>query len=554
MARSIRTLTVLTVGMLLLSASCTSHSSEPQTKKQVVEGGILRIGSISPIDTLNPFAAFQQNSFITFQYIYPYLVQYDQNLNPIGDFATKWERSADGLTYTFHTVPGAKWSDGKPLSAEDAAWTITTDLKYAKGPTAAVAGSLAHVKSAEATDPNTLVLTYESPVANALQNLQQVAILPEHVWAPYATGTGKGLKTFANPAPIVSGGPFTLTQYKKDQVALFQANPDWYGKTKPHIKTFGIQFFNDQDAMIAALKSNQIDYVDVVPPTSVAVVKKAGFVVSVTPKTGLRDFIINSNPKKPKNRELLNPMVKEAFAHAIDRQTIVKTAWLGYAVAGDSLVPPAMGQWHDPSLKPETFDLTLANQLLDQAGYTKGPDGVRVANGHKMAYTVIFSTDESGAGDRAFQIIQNDFRQIGVVLTQRNLDVNATFNAITAPDGKYLNYDLAMWDWTVMPPDPDFILSVMTCGSWEIWNDSGYCDKSYDEMYQQQGAAPNDDARKQIIYQMQEKIYNDRPYIILTYDDVIEAHSPAWTGFVPSPTGSINPYSKTTLLSVHRVP
>jgi peptide/nickel transport system substrate-binding protein len=553
MARSIRALSVLTVGLLLLSASCTSNSSGPQNKKQVVEGGILRIGSISPIDTLNPFAAFQQNAFITFQYIYPYLVQYDSSLNPIGDFATKWERSADGLTYTFHTVPGATWSDGKPLSAEDAAWTITTDLKYAKGPTAAVAGSLAHVVSAVATDPNTLVVKYQSPVANALQNLQQVAILPEHIWSVYATGNGKGLKTFQNPAPVVSAGPFKLTEYKKDQVALFQANPNWYGKTKPHIQTFGIQFFSDQDAMIAALKSNQIDYVDVVPPTSVDVVKKAGFVVSVTPKTGLRDFIINSNPKKPKNRELLNPMVKEAFAHAIDRETIVKTAWLGYADPGDSLVPPAMGQWHDPSLKPETFDIGLANQLLDQAGYMKGADGIRVANGHKMAYTVVFSTDESGAGSRAFEIIQRDFRQIGVVLTQRNLDVNATFNAIIAPDGKYLNFDIAMWDWTVMPPDPDFILSVMTCGSWQIWNDSGYCDKSYDQMYQQQGAATSDAARKQIIYRMQEKIYNDRPYIILTYDKVIEAHSPSWAGFVPSPTGSINPYSKTTLLAVHRV-
>jgi peptide/nickel transport system substrate-binding protein len=52
---------------------------------------------------------------------------------------------------------------------------------------------------------------------------------------------------------------------------------------------------------------------------------------------------------------------------------------------------------------------------------------------------------------------------------------------------------------------------------------------------------------------MQDKLYNDRPYIILTYDDVIDAHATNWTGFVPSPTGSVNPYSKTTLLSVHRV-
>jgi peptide/nickel transport system substrate-binding protein len=542
----------------MLAAACTGGGSSANPSpggsgQKVIEGGVLRIGSISPIDTLNPFSAFQQNSFIAFQYIYPYLVQYDSQLNIVPDFATKWEEAPDGLTWTFHTVPGASWSDQQPLGAADAAWTITMELKYAKGPTAAVAGDLAHVTSAEATDANTLVVHYESPVANALSNLQQIAILPQHVWGTYATGNGKGLKTFANPAPIVGAGPFVLTQYKKDQIALFQSNPNWYGGQKPHIQGFGIQFFSDQDAMITALKTGQLDYVDVVPPTAVADVKKAGFVVTVTPKTGLRDFIINSNPKKPKNRELLNPLVKEAFAHAIDRQDIVKTAWLGYAAPGDSLVPPAMGHWHDPNLKPESFDLAQANQLLDQAGYPKGADGIRVANGHPMSYTVIFATDENGAGDRAFQIIQNDFRQIGVQLTQHKLDVNATFDAIIAPDGKYLNYDLAMWDWTVMPPDPDFILSVMTCGSWEIWNDSGYCDKSYDQLYQEQGAAVDPAKRQAIIYQMQDKLYNDRPYIILTYDDVIDAHATNWTGFVPSPTGSVNPYSKTTLLSVHRV-
>jgi peptide/nickel transport system substrate-binding protein len=93
---------------------------------------------------------------------------------------------------------------------------------------------------------------------------------------------------------------------------------------------------------------------------------------------------------------------------------------------------------------------------------------------------------------------------------------------------------------------------VVTCNAFGSWSDSGYCNPAYDAMYQQQGAILDPAKRLQVLYKMQETIYNDRPYIVLTYDDVIEAHSQKWAGFVPSPVGSVNALSKQTLLSVHQ--
>jgi peptide/nickel transport system substrate-binding protein len=265
------------------------------------------------------------------------------------------------------------------------------------------------------------------------------------------------------------------------------------------------------------------------------------------------DFIINSNPKKTTNVELLDPNVKKAFEYAIDRNKIVEVARLGFAQPGDSIVPPATGIWHDPSLKPLPFDLNAANQLLDQAGFAKGPDGLRVANGHPMAYSVIFAHDEAGPGDRAFQIIQADFQQIGVKLTQRALDDSAAFNAITAPGTTgYLNFDLAMWDWVPLI-DPDFILSVVTCSQFGGWSDSGYCNPQYDQWYKQQSTLTKQSDRVALVYKMQDQIYNDRPYIVLNYDDQIEAHTKSWTGFVYSPQGSFNPLSKQTMTEIHQV-
>ena len=124
-----RWLAVVTVALTVVVAGCGgsgSKSSSNSSGKGIKEGGTLRIGTSSRIDSLNPYVAFNQDAYTTFMYIYPLLVQYDQNLKFTSDFATKWETSKDGLTWTFHTRPNAKWSDGKPLTAEDAAWTINT--------------------------------------------------------------------------------------------------------------------------------------------------------------------------------------------------------------------------------------------------------------------------------------------------------------------------------------------------------------------------------------------------------------------------------------------
>lgn len=536
--------------LALAAAGCGGSSKSSSKGGEVKEGGVLRIGTSSRIDSLNPYVAFNQDAYTTFMYIYPFLVQYDEKLRFAPDFATKWETSKDGKTWTFHTRSDAKWSDGRPLTAADAAWTINTDVKYQKGTAANTAGLVAHVKNATAPDANTLVVHYTDPVGNVLGQFQQLAILPKHVWEKYAAKGGKDLKTFPNGAPIVSGGAFVLTKFKKDQIALFKGNPSFYGP-KPHISGFGLRMFSNDDALISAMKAHEIDAIESVPPTAIKTLKSAGVVVTQVPGVTENDFIFNSNPKKTSHRELLNPKLREAFEHAIDREKIAHVVWLDTAKPGASIIPPSTGKWHNPNVKPTDFDLAAANKLLDDLGYKRGPGGTRVAEGHKMSYVVIIPTDLTGV-DRTFQIIQADFRKIGVNLTQKSLDSSAAFDAITAPGTKYLNFDLAMWDWVPLI-DPDFMLSVVTCDQYGGWSDSGYCDKSYDAMYAKQGTTLDQDKRKQIVWQMQAKLARDRPYIFLNHESWISAHSKGWDGFVDSPQGPFNSLSKQSLSEVHRV-
>ena len=521
---------------------------------QVKEGGFLKLAGYDFIDSMNPYVGLNGDAYSAWQYIYPYLVQFKtQELDYGPDFATSWETSEDGLTWTFHTVPDAKWSDGQPLTAEDVAFTFNMNIKFKRGATGMIAAAMSNLIKVEATDANTAVFRYSRQVPMVLSNVQQVAILPEHVWAEFATGDGKAIKTFPNlPSegkPVVSGGPFMITEFKPDELAIFEKNLNYYG-TPAHIDGFGLQFFSNEDAEITALKTGEIDAIESVPVTSVQTLKDAGMEVYTGPALTERDFIINSNPKKTVNRELLNPLVKEALEYATDRETIVQTAWLGYATPATTVVPPATGKWHDASIQALPFDLDKANELLDQAGYAMGSDGIRIGEDGPMAYDVLFPGSERGAGDRAFQIIQGDFLKIGVKLTVRPMGGGAVFTEMTKDD--YTTFDLAMWNWTP-PIDPDFVLSVLTCGQFGSWSDSGYCNPKYDELYKAQGAEMDPQKRLEIVYEMQKMVYDDRPYIMLTYGTTIDAWSPKWAGFVQSVQGLFPFLSKESLTQVHQV-
>jgi len=530
--------------LVILAAGCGGSSSSSQ------EGGTFKIGTSSRIDSLNPYVAFNQDAYSTFMYIYPFLAQYDeQNQKFAPDFAKSWSSSADGKTWTFKTVSGAKWSDGQPLTAEDAAWTINTDVKYKDGGAANAAGLIAHIKSAEATDPNTLVVHYEAPVGNVLAQFQQLAILPKHIWTQHLGKKGNGLKTWANPAPVVGSGPFKLTKFKKDEIALFERDPSFYGP-KAKADGFGLRMFSNDDALVAALKSHEIDSIEEVPPTAINTLKKAGFVISDVPGADQTDFIINSSPNKKSHPELQNPKVREAFDNTIDRKQIVDVVFLGKAKPAASIIAGSSGDWASPSVQPTAFDIDKANSILDGLGYKKGGDGIRVANGSKMSYEVITPTDLSSA-NRTFQILQPDFKKIGVQLTQKALDSTAAFDAMTAPNGKYANFDLALWDWVGLI-DPDFMLSVVTCAQFEGWNDSGFCDKKYDSDYSKQQLTPDQAKRRDIVWKMQSYLQQKKPYLWLAALDHVGATSKNWTGLIDSPQGPFNSLSKLSLTSVHQ--
>jgi peptide/nickel transport system substrate-binding protein len=143
--------------------------------------------------------------------------------------------------------------------------------------------------------------------------------------------------------------------------------------------------------------------------------------------------------------ELLDPVVKNAMAHAVNRDKIIETVYNGRAAPAASILTLIAGDYLDPTIEPEAYDLPLANQLLDDAGYTKGADGIRTTPaGERMSYEVILPTDIEGQ-QRKFEIIQEDWKAIGIETVGKPMDGSAAWDAMMAPDGKYLDFDLHMW-------------------------------------------------------------------------------------------------------------
>lgn len=515
-------------------------------------GGELRIGIHLSLDSMNPFVAVQVSSLSVFEYIYPALVQYSTDLKIVPGFATSWGAAPNGLTWTFRTHPGAKWSDGQPLTARDAAWTINTTLKYATGGAAEFAGYVAGVKSATAVNANTLVIHMTSPQAAFLANIRQMPILPEHIWSKYAAGkNGANLRTFSNQPsqghPIVSGGPFICTSYQRLGVSLFTRNPNYYGP-KPEISGFGIEYFTSPDAQLLALKNGQVDALWDLPPSGARSLASDHQVV-VHSQLGLNaaDFIFNDYSKQKVDPELTLPVVHLAFDYAINRPEIVKDAFDGFAQPASSPILAATGSWHDPAIKPPPFDLAKANQLLNRAGFKMGPNGVRIAFGHPMSYKVVLAADELGAGSAAYQIMQTDFAKIGVQLTLDSVQ-DATAAALeVAPSTKF---HIGMWGWTP-PPDPNFMLNTYTCSQWGGWSETGLCNKSYDLLYNRQSSEMTPAKRLQIVYQMERYLSQEIPEIIYVDADWLDAWGSKWTGFGETAQGFFTPLTTMGLLHVH---
>jgi len=558
------------LALFVVAAALVLTATGPAAPSKGGGSGILRVGTTTYIDSFNPFNFIESQSFNGFIMLYPQLVQYTygkKGFSIQGDWASSWTRSKDGKTWTFKLHPNTRWSDGVAMTADDAAWTINTTVKYSAGATAVAAPALSHVSRATAPDKTTLVIKYDTPVGNVLAQLEQFFVVPRHVYEPLAKQQpgGKALKTFRPELkmPIVTGGAYTLKSYEKKGTTVFIPDSHFWGPPS-HADAVALTYYTNSDSMIADLKRGGLDWVDQVPFNAVNVLSKtSGVKLNRVPGAETTNITWNSNPRKPKNRELLDPRVKKALSMCVDRKKLIQVVFQGYASTVESLVGH-ISPLESPHLGPLTYNCAAANKALDKLGYTRGSGGIRVAPAttgtypqasHPMSYEIVTPTSTDFNVNRTFDIVKEGFAKVGVRVTQRvGGDSTATYAIETgskcdaAKSIGYTGFDLALWDW-VGYVDPDFQLSVVTKGQWCSWSDTGWDSPAYDKLYAQQGTTVDQAKRKAIVWRMQKIIWDNFLYTQLVNEEFIDAHSTKWQGFQTN----LNAYSKVYYTSPSKI-
>ncbi|MFJ9725548.1 ABC transporter substrate-binding protein [Streptomyces sp. NPDC101209] len=515
---------------LTVSAGLATPLNPAPQRAQAAEGDKkLTVAVAQSVDSLSPFLAVRLLSTSILRLTYEYLTDYDPgDAHPVPGLATSWKPSADKLTWTYTIRSDATWSDGEKVTAQDAAWTFQKMMTDEAAATAN--GSfVANFRSVSAPSPTQLVIKLKKP--QATMTALDVPIVPQHIWKSV-----KDFSKFNNDKsfPIVGDGPFVLTDYKADSYVRLKANKDFW-RGAPKFDELVFKYYKDQDAAVAALRKGEVSFVAGQPaltPAQAASLKGQKD-IHVNEGPGRRFYALATNPgAKARNGRkfgdgdpsLLDQRVRNALFMAVDRKTVIDKVFQGHAVEGQGYIPPRFSTyfWKPSASQELSYDPAKAAQLLDQAGYKKNAAGKRVGkNGKPLNYRVLcHATDPN---DKAVgQYLKEWWGKLGIGMTLDCLD-NVTDPWLA---GKY---DLAFDGWSVNP-DPDFVLSIHTCGALPATpkdtgaTDNFICDKTYDGLYAQQLAEYDSAKRAGIVKQMESRLYDLGYMNVMAYPNAVEAY------------------------------
>ena len=499
------------------------------------------VGLKNEVDSFNPFLGIEAPSYEMYALTYDYMVGYSMDdMSPVPSLAESWESSEDGLTWTFKIREGVKWSDDVPFTAKDIAYTYNRIIDG--GPEATTWESyLTSVKTITAPDDTTVVLNLSQP--NAVLPLLPIPIIPEHIWKNISE---KAVKTYrAEPTdtqPVVGTGPFRLVEGRAaGSTYRFEANPDYWGGA-PHVDEVVFRVFKAEDPMVQALIKGEVDFIHDISPVQVKALENRDGITALNGVSPyFEEIAFNTGAVDTESNKAIgdgNPVLKDpAFRHALgyalDRDRLVESAYQGAAVAGDSIVPPAYAgyRWEPSKDEAFTFDLDKAGQLLDEAGYKKGANGLRTTPEGKPIGTLrLFARPEEKRSTTTMDFFSEWLGELGIKSEVTVMESNRLTDVILEGD-----FDLFQWGW-YMEPDPDSILDVFTCDQRGGWSDSWFCDAEYDALDKSQNKEVDDTKRVETIKKMQQILYEKAPYLVVAYTANGQAfRSDRFACFVPQP-------------------
>jgi oligopeptide transport system substrate-binding protein len=460
-------------------------------------------------DNLDPNRSSFAPEWAVIQRVFEPLLTFDKDLKPAPGAASRYDVSADGKTYTFPLRPGAKYSDGQPVRAQDFEYSFKrildpkTAADYASFFTdAGIVGAAdfnsgkgsADAVGVKALDDNTLQIQVENPIGY-LPDLVALAVVSP-VRQDIIEKAGDSWAQ--DPATYIGNGPFKMAEWVHQDHITLVPNPNYNG-TQPKLQKVTFLMVTDNEADYAAYRNNERDWT-LVPDADVQAVRgDPELSKQAVEYTELTTFWLIMNNGKP---PLDKVNVRKALSKAIDRNALIRDIASGVGKPATSMIPPGMPGYQPDLGKDIDFDVNGAKQLLAQAGFSDP------STFPELHFRYATSTANQGRAE----FIQAQLKQnLGINVVLDSMESKAYQAAYKAKD-----YDLAYGGWGADYPDPqDWMGGLFGCNASN--NKYNYCDQQFDQASLKGDTGTDQNQRLQAYAQAQQILVQDLPVAPLFY-------------------------------------
>jgi peptide/nickel transport system substrate-binding protein len=366
-SRSVALRVIALAALLALSAllaACGSSSSgsgstgSSSEAGKPVQGGVLKFARAEDADVgLNPINAPSNGSIFIITQIFDQLVEMGQGSEVEPGLASSWEKSADGLSWTFH-LREASFSNGEPVTAEDVKFSIERFANPKINVSYPALGEA--IKDVQVVDPHTAIIHLKH-VSGAL--LDDVAMFASSI-EPKKVVEKIGDKAFSEHP--VGSGPFMVTEYVRGQKTVLARNPHYWRAGEPLLDGVVFEYVPDANTRVLKLRSGETDVAAAIPYNQVASLSGTeGISVEVAKALSWQSIFLNTT-KPP----LGDVKVRQALNYATPKEQILKTVLYGNAEIANSMIPPL--KYWSASVKAYPFELEKAKKLISESSAPNG--------------------------------------------------------------------------------------------------------------------------------------------------------------------------------------
>ncbi|MBO9039197.1 ABC transporter substrate-binding protein [Curtobacterium flaccumfaciens] len=479
--------------VLLVLAACSGPGTSTGSSTPVAGGTLTYASGDAEPTCLDPHVGGNYpQALLATQYIEELVGLEDGKPTP--ELATKWTTSDDGKTLTFTLRDDVSFTDGTPFDAA----AVVANIEHVQDPaTASSTGYLAlqSITKATATDEHTVTLTLSRPDSALLESFSQP-------WVGMESPKALEREQATNCESPVGTGPFEVTGWKHGDRVTLTKNTDYWGKTKPRLSGITWRFLPDSTSRYAALQSGQVDVIDNAQPDQLKAASAKGAIRDLdAPRPGASNRLeLNSG-----HGVFRDEAVRQAFIAGAEIDPGLQSLFLGTAERSYSVLSSAEPLAYSEKSRFD-YSPTKAKQLLDDAGWKVGSDGIREKDGQQLTVTFPVSTNQSVPAERSlFQQIQASEKAVGFKVVLDELDLSSWYAALAANE-----YDVVSAPYTKVGPDVLRILydsaSIEPAPSGYFANLAQLDDPALDRLLEQAARTSDADERADLYEQAQKAI------------------------------------------------